>query len=392
MNRWLNKMNDPVQRGAMAWSIFSLLLIFMPAAQAAGPYVVFGYNNLGMHCMDADYSEFTILPPYNTFRAQLIKRGVEPDIEDNPEFVIEYSIPSNTRSADKSNFWTYEQALFGVDLTPDIGLAGFGMSGTMILKEAGQYEATGVPIVPIDDSGTINPYPLVTLKATKEGVMLAKTQAVMPVSQELSCNLCHQTPGVSTYTDILRAHDALHGTSLDLNRPVLCASCHADPALGTPGEPGVSFLSHAMHGAHAPRMDAVDLENDCYACHPGIRTECQRDVHLSNNVFCVDCHGDMAAVGDPARMPWVDEPRCGDCHSRPGFDFEEPGKLYQDSRGHSQVRCASCHGSPHAIAPTVTEVDNIQATALQGYPGTINDCLVCHTVTPGEAFFHKISD
>jgi hypothetical protein len=34
-----------------------------------------GWNNLGMHCMDSDYSVFSILPPYNTIEAQLIVGG-----------------------------------------------------------------------------------------------------------------------------------------------------------------------------------------------------------------------------------------------------------------------------------------------------------------------------
>ena len=42
-----------------------------PAASAT----VLGWNNLGMHCMDSDYSVFSILPPYNTIEAQLIVNG-----------------------------------------------------------------------------------------------------------------------------------------------------------------------------------------------------------------------------------------------------------------------------------------------------------------------------
>lgn len=41
-------------------------------AQAATNFAVVGWNNLGMHCMDADFSVFAILPPYNTVNAQLI--------------------------------------------------------------------------------------------------------------------------------------------------------------------------------------------------------------------------------------------------------------------------------------------------------------------------------
>ena len=33
---------------------------------------VIAWNNLGMHCMDADFSVFAILPPYNTIQAHVI--------------------------------------------------------------------------------------------------------------------------------------------------------------------------------------------------------------------------------------------------------------------------------------------------------------------------------
>jgi hypothetical protein len=100
----------------------------------------------------------------------------------------------------------------------------------------------------------------------------------------------------------------------------------------------------------------------------------------------------MAAVGSPTRRPWVDEPQCGTCHNVPGHQYEEPGKLYKQSRGHNGVMCASCHGSPHAITPTVTPNDNIQALTIQGYTGTISNCVVCHKGTPGDGFNHSLGE
>ncbi len=357
----------------------------------SGSYVVFGYNDLGMHCMDDDYSQLLILPPFNTLRAQVLRRGHEPDIITGGVSVT-YSIPAITHVADKTNFWKYAQQLFGVALPPDVGLTGHGLRGQLSPTPDGQWEVTGIPLVPIEDSGRFNPYPLGTIRVLSGGSELTRTQTVVPVSQELSCNLCHGGPGVSPGADILEAHDQLHGTHLTQQKPVLCASCHADPALGTQGAAGVPTLSSAMHTAHAPRVGGLGLTNVCYACHPGIRTQCQRDVHLANGVVCIDCHGDMTAVGDPGREPWSDLPRCGNCHSRPGFVFEEPGKLFKDSRGHGNVHCAACHGSPHAITPTLTATDNVQANRLQGHSGVINDCLVCHTRQPGENFFHRRDD
>src|SRR5512133_2539313 len=56
--------------------ILALALGAPPILPAATNYTVVGWNNLGMHCMDSDYSVFSVLPPYNTINAQLI-RGVD---------------------------------------------------------------------------------------------------------------------------------------------------------------------------------------------------------------------------------------------------------------------------------------------------------------------------
>ena len=184
------------------------------------------------------------------------------------------------------------------------------MSGQMSPTENDDWNVTGIPITPLDDSGRLNPYPLGLITVhLPNGQEIGRTQTVVPVSQELSCNLCHQGEGISAERDILLDHDRLHGTSLANNTPVLCAQCHADNALGLQGDPNVSNLSRAVHGAHASRVGDVNLEVSCYACHPGVRTQCQRDVHLARGITCVECHGTEADVGDPGRNPWVDDPR-----------------------------------------------------------------------------------
>lgn len=367
--------------------------------QAPDEFVVLANNDLGMHCMMRDFSHFMILPPFNTVQAVVIKRGNGPDlidISEGSDFTIEYSIPGNTHSTTKSNFWQYDQDLLGVDLPPDIGLTGNGLSGTMT-PHVDKWEVTGIPLTPVDDAGRVNPYQLSTITVHKEGTgQVAQTQTVLPVSFELSCNVCHGDPaaGTNVEVDVLRDHDRLHNTQLELNQPVFCAGCHSDPALGAPGEPGLPSFSSAMHTSHADRLNdlPIDFGNSCYACHPGRRAQCQRDIHSSVGLDCMDCHGQMSDVGNPARTPWVDEPSCGDCHTRPGFDFEQPGTLYRNSIGHGGVACFACHGSPHAITPATTEADNLQAILHQGVPGVISDCTVCHTQTPDEPFFHKVDD
>ena len=218
------------------------------------------------------------------------------------------------------------------------------------------------------------------------------TRAVLPVSTEMNCDLCHKTAGVTVATDILRKHDKLHATSLEKSKPVLCGRCHRQPPiepLGIHGNPALPTLSRAMHNSHAIRVRGVTVNPDCYVCHPGVKTQCQRDIHYQKGMNCHNCHGGVAAVADPARRPWVDEPRCENCHQKSGFQFEQPGVLYGHSIGHNGIHCEACHGTPHAIQPTVTKQDNIQNIALQGHAGKLDTCTVCHgNSTPDEGFNH----
>ncbi len=306
---------------------------------------------------------------------------------------VDYRIVNNTTSANKTNFWQYAHPLFGANLPPDIGLTGNGLRGRMLPTGNNDWAATGIPVTPLNDQFQLDAYPLAEIRVVIDKEIVATTPTVVPVSWEISCNLCHAPgmPDAAVDTDILTKHDLRHQTNLLGSRPVLCAGCHADPVLGTAGQPGVPTLSHAMHGSHADRMGPVaSLGNTCYACHPGFQTNCQRDVHFARGIYCVNCHGDMASVANPQRVPWVDEPTCASCHQarQPEFEFEEPGRLFKDSRGHQGVHCAACHGSPHAITPTVTKVDNVQAIWQQGFAGTIRDCKVCHTSQPHESFEH----
>lgn len=341
-------------------------------------YIVLAWNDLGMHCANADFSDIVILPPYNNFNAQVIKRG-NASMGIKPEIVtsgleVQYSIPGNTYSVGKTNFWDYEDKLFGVNLPENMGLAGKGLAGTMEVPDGENFfHVEGVPITPFSDNDLINedPFQMALVEVMLNGSRVASTQNVMPVSNEINCF----TAGCHSSTNDIRSR---HSDSDRWPKPVLCASCHASPALGAPGKSGVMSLSEAMHTKHK------DKTNDCYLCHPGPNTKCLRGV-MSNehNMSCTDCHGGMTQVSESlhnGRRPWIDEPKCGSCH---GSNYaEESGQLYRNSKGHGGLFCTTCHGSPHAIVPSREENDNLQNYNLQGYGGTLNDCKVCHTTNP----------
>jgi hypothetical protein len=365
----------------------------VPVPQA-GVYKVISWNDLGMHCMNENFANLAVLPPYNTLWAQVILQGAQPQIV-TTSVTIDYNIVDNTYSAGKTNFWQYAKALFGKDLAPNVGLKDATLAGSM-QADADHFVVEGIPLTPYLDSapgpGSQYWYPYqrahVVAKDATTGSVLAETTTVAPVSTEMRCDTCHangKDPGGSTgnvETNILTLHDAEEHTSLMASRPVLCAGCHASNALGAPGQPGLPNLSRAMHNRHAPEPGGDEGTNDCYLCHPGQQTQCLRDVMYQKGLTCIACHGNTAAVANPVRNPWVDLPRCGDSHCHGDKFAEEPGKRYRDSKGHGEVYCEACHGSPHAILPTIQANDNAQNIALQGHPGTLEDCRVCHGTWP----------
>ena len=371
--------------GVLAAGAASLPLIDAPPD---GSYALIATNELGMHCMQDDYSEFCVLPPFNSIRAQLIQRGNPPHIVESG-VEVRYTLPAQQRGVDQNNFWVHAEQTFGVDLPPGVGLAGTRTSGTMAATGHGIFEATGVPVLSVDDDGRLDPYPLALVSATGP-LGTAYAPPVVPVSSEMSCSFCHGAEGGSIADSFLSAHDRLHATDLMNAKPVLCAACHADAALGAPGVKGVPNLSSAMHLSHALRVEKLGLDNSCYACHPGVRSQCQRDLHAARGVGCIDCHGDMTAVGSPARQPWIEEPRCGQCHeANAERQFEQPGKNFKESVGHGGVRCVTCHGSPHAMVEATTPIDNLQWNRIAGSAEPLNKCTTCHLGEPGGDFFHR---
>ncbi|MBN1478823.1 cytochrome C [candidate division KSB1 bacterium] len=403
-------------------------------------YVLFVWNDLGMHCISDCDRWFVILPPANTLEAQLIKRGALPEmITDGIEmsYVVETGFEN---PAAHSEFWTYAQQNFGVELGKNIGLAGKKVTGSFDLDENGiSFHAKMIPVMPYPDDGPYNPYPLFTVEAkdAKTGVVLASTRVVAPTSTEMGCRNCHGgewawqgAAGVSDVTavNILKAHDRLSNTNLYdkalKGQPQLCQSCHADPAVGAAGKPAHLNLSAAIHGWHANYM-YVDGGDACAMCHPANRngsTRCLRSLHATIGLECTHCHGSMqehalgllrgqeekksaarlmnnlkptqvasAAEVNP-RTPWLNEPDCLTCHVDFGAPTPNPSaynvwtagpeELYRMRTGvEGSIRCQACHGATHAIYPAINGIsvhrDNIQPMQYSNMPYPIGANFSC---------------
>ena len=314
---------------------------------AAG-YRLLATNDLGMHCMDREFSIFSILPPFNVIRAQVtgpaadgsLKILSSAEVDVTYEGVTDARGSINTRSVGKTDFWSHASALFGASLAPGQGLTGLYMPAdapnpgpqTLAYDAAhAGFAAFGIPITPIDDAGRTNTYPLVRLRARLKstGAEVARLDIVVPVAQETDCSTCHRTgstaasrAGVTwsadadlerqTKLNVLLLHDHVVGTSLMTQQPVLCASCHYSKALdlgGTGptgaqvGRPTFSAGMHAWHGALKTAAGQPVFPtggsalSTCYQCHPGATTQCARGAMVDGGMECRDCHGDMNAVG-----------------------------------------------------------------------------------------------
>ncbi len=366
-----------------------------PTAGSSWVYKVLATNDLGMHCVDADFSVFSILPPYNVVNAQVVRRATtgKPAVVNDSVVSIRYEAvrdaagsinSSSLKSAvgAKTNFWTYAEAVYGAKLQPGQGLKGLYMPGdtTTVANKSlswnavgGLFKAEGVPIMPKDDAGNANRYPLMRLVATEKatGKDVAYLDVVLPVSEETTCSDCHDLGGaaaqrsgitwsrasdkeIRTRENVLLLHDNMNKTALMASKPVLCAKCHYSPALDLGGtgpqgdQVGKATMSSAMHTYHSNKMqgytdDWIRLGGTpnpdtqaCYTCHPGRNTKCLRGA-MTETVNCQNCHGDMKAVGGMSalkaggsidgandgkpRRPWMDLPRCQSCHTGDAVNY-----------------------------------------------------------------------
>ncbi len=262
--------------------------------------------------------------------------------------------------------------------------------------------------------------------------------------------------------NLIRLHDLKHNTSLENSTPVVCQSCHYTPALdlahvGPKGpadadangreQTNVRSMSNVMHSHHATVTDLngkplfpampppVDsngklrnpvegrqvLEETCYQCHPGRRTDCLRGAMANGGMLCQDCHGDMAQIGDdfsrnvtpsnpgafelaadfytnPAtpRVPWANEPGCGSCHSGDAMNnlHGTPGTIGDPQDGIRLMQAyRTTDGKATPIVPTNKRfAENVVKTGAaagnpmlyrvsKGHEGVF--CEACHGSTHG---------
>src|ERR1017187_8808101 len=411
-------------------------------------FKLIGWNDLGMHCDDGkDYSVFDVLPPYNTIHTHLIDSAGKLVISPAGYTVTYQAINDpltntlNTTSVLKTNFWQFAAALGFGALADDVGVAGFGMPGagntpqSMTFNAADNtWLATGVPMMNYADADAapypVNYFPMMRLVA---GTVLATTDIVLPISDEMTCSACHAsntgTAGAQPSSgwvnnadmakdvklNIVRKHDdrfrtnalfqsasAARGYSASgleaqsAIKPFLCASCHGSNALSLAGYAGVPALTTSMHGLHSTATDpatnqsleSATTRDACYHCHPGPKTQCVRGGAMgnlktatgTNAVECQSCHGTMSTLAVATRQGWLNEPACQGCHT--GTATANSGQIAYTS--------AFTSGTTARVAADQTFATNADTPAAglslyrfsKGHGGL--QCEACHGSTHAE--------
>ena len=368
----------------------SALLCGLALTSSAASSVLLGWNNLGMHCMDSDYSVMSILPSYNTIEAQLIVNGVL--VTNGTGYTVTYQAiadPSgsiNSTSVGKGNFYTYTPFLYGT-LVADMGLLGWAMPGAANTPQLMMFEVTnhpaagvtptvnwfraeGIPITPYDDTLKKNSYPMMRLLARDSANnIIATNDIVLPVSDEMDCRACHASgsgpaaqPAAGWVSDpnperdyrlnLLRLHDqqqsaqhpaafaaalaakgynagGLYPTVATDGKPVLCAACHLSEALQGSGLAGIPPLTASIHSLHA---GVADPTTELPLNSSANRQSCYR-CHPGSTTKCL-----RGAMGSAVAADGSMEMQCQSCHgsmsvvgstNRVGW-FMEPN-------------CQSCH-------------------------------------------------
>lgn len=326
----------------------------MPGA-GDGDNVVLAFNDLGMHCADLGSYPFSILPPFNTVNAQVVRRGSiggnRPQILDDSVVTLQYSAASsphdpvggdsiNSTSQNyppgasagealvrKSDFWdvldgkTIAAWLFpGLDPAPDEGLQttdnadhGRYMPGiddpyynndpqtfSAYIEGKTWFTAQGIPLTSIDDRGRFNSYPLMRIQAVEAstGQVLATTDAVAPVSTEVDCRDCHAVGEVG-----------------------------ADPSARLAGPVFVTAVSG----------DRVDVEAAAKHNILALHDFNHGTVFVATNqpVLCASCHRSnaLAEVGGPGGVPGISN-MSNVMHGYHGrLQIDEQGALIRDGAG-----------------------------------------------------------
>lgn len=280
------------------------------------------------------------------------------------------------------------------------------------VTDANWFAADGIPILPIDDNGNGNAYPLMRMQALAKGGdpgnesdVLASLDVVVPVASEADCQGCHavlgegnsngaatdfasvpfnmmttaSAPGSTPLNklqnaakiNILRLHDAKHGAdymswnTAGANGQLVSTACNA---ASNPSDPDCLANQTPVQCSQCHYSPALDLAQAGPVDEPeqGPRGRQQRH-HISQSRAMHGFHGQYATLF-PVMPPPNSPLRTADQDLTPVNDYEmgvleqtcyqcHPGKSTKCLRGamfQGGMVCQDCHGDMEQVGNDFT--------------------------------------
>ncbi len=295
-----------------------------------------------------------------------------------------------------------------------------------VINNVNWFAADGVPVLPVDDSGRSNAYPLMKVSATSKatGELLDSVDVVLPVASEADCQNCHADPsdhgngygstfasvdfdvvsainapgpeqlGNAAKINILRLHDAKHGGNYTSSVDGSATPCNA---ANDPNDPNCIANQTPIQCAQCHYTPALDLtqQGPQDETTQGIRGRQQtRHISMSRAMhFTHSNYNDMQGSPLFPSMPQADDPRrttgpaindfengileqtCYQCH---------PGKQTQCLRGAmftGGTVCQDCHGGMKQVGDDYSDTSpHSLAGVTKRIPwATEPKCQSCHT-------------
>ena len=265
---------------------------------------------------------------------------------------------------------------------------------TTYLSDARWFTARNVPVTDIDDSGRVNPYPMMRVAAIDKtsGQTLATTDAVVSVGTDFHCRECHAKGKIAANDklDWSAYQQAYHSTT------EYGASCN--PATTSTCNYTAPVFSDAVDRNGQPSTQIADQEyaaiRNMNALHdfydiPGLIARMEPLLQnglvlLDSPTSCTGCHqsllqAEIAAqdvnngrgekFGDEDFWP-RESPTMHRFHAELQLDPSDPSKILRGSDGRPLRWDPSKGANPNTLFPTVDSNGNALAQELS--------CLRCH--------------
>jgi hypothetical protein len=202
------------------------------------------------------------------------------------------------------------------------------------LTDVNWFAADGIPIMPVDDAGGSNSYPLMQVSATSKqtDATLAKLDIVLPVASEADCQNCHADP--------IDCQDSR------LPQALLSNQCNGSGVQQTAFEvvdidsaPGETIEQKLLNAAKINILRLHDVKHG----------SAYRNWNANNELAAMPCDS-SASPPDSNCLAQQTPIQCARCHYTPALDLLQTGPVdepEQSTRGRQQTSHISMSRAMH---------------------------------------------